>query len=184
MTTVDALLTLFETPAQAGRRAMERRAQRYGRVIRVLSGNSALRDPWPPPQQIREGERVAISIAPTPAAREAFAQWLIEAGRHGPSTWSLAPSAPQAAGLHPLWCIAAARLALPLTVRVEARHDLLSIRLAQIALGFGADTFSGPLDDDRKLPLAGITRPSEATPRGLATLIEQAGFEPRMESPA
>ena len=77
-----------------------------------------------------------------------------------------------------MWCIAAARLALPTAVRIEARHDRIGIRLAQIALGFGADTLSGPILPDRSLPLAGVTRPDEATAAGLATLVREAALEP------
>ena len=62
--------------------------------------------------------------------------------------------------------------------RLQLRHDLVGIRLAQIALGFGVDTFAGPLQSDRKLPLAGVTRPDEATREGIATLVRAAGLRP------
>ncbi|MBC8068619.1 MAG: hypothetical protein IAG13_09830, partial [Deltaproteobacteria bacterium] len=81
-----------------------------------------------------------------------------------------------AAGLHRLWCIAVLRLTMPAQVLVEARHDHLGIRLAQIALGFGADVLAGPIDADRSLPLCGVTRPDEATHAGLATLVRHAGL--------
>jgi hypothetical protein len=37
---------------------------------------------------------------------------------------------------------------------------------------------AGPIARARSLPLAGVTRPDEATPAGLSTLVEQAGLEP------
>jgi 2-iminoacetate synthase ThiH len=86
-------------------------------------------------------------------------------------------------GLHRLWLLAAARLALPAGVRVEVRHDLCGIRLAQVALGFGADTLAGPIDPVRHLPLAGVPRPSEATADGLCELVRQAGLTPVLEEP-
>lgn len=182
MTNPETLLALFDDPAGTGRRAVACRRELFGRSIWIREGDAPLSSPWPTPASIPEQARVAIAIEPTDAARRAYAVWLLRASTDGPQTWTLAPSATATAGLHPLWCIAVARLALPPGVRIEARHDLLSIRLAQIALGFGADTFSGPILPDRKLPLAGMTRPSENTPLGIATLIEQAGFDPT-ESP-
>ena len=80
---------------------------------------------------------------------------------------SIAPYSRLPAGTHRLWLVAVARLALPATIRVEARHDLVGIRLAQVALGFGADVLSGPIESDRHLPVAGVTRPNEATLAGL-----------------
>lgn len=182
MPTVDAILALLNHPAQTGRRAVACRSEIHGHKIWIREGRAPLTHPWPGPRTIANDDRVAVAIDPTPEARRAYAEWLLAIADQGSPAFSLAPSSSRAAGIHPLWCIAAARLSLPATVRIEARHDLLGIRLAQIALGFGADTFSGPLEPDRKLPLAGITRPSENTPAGIATLIQQAGFDPT-ESP-
>ena len=61
---------------------------------------------------------------------------------------------------------------------MQARHDLIGIRVAQVALGFGADTLAGPVQPDRSLPLAGVTRPNENTHAGLRALVEQAGLTP------
>ena len=61
---------------------------------------------------------------------------------------------------------------------MEARHDQLGPHLAQVALGFGADTLSGPVSESRSLPLAGTTRPTESSHEGLCTLVRQAGLEP------
>jgi 2-iminoacetate synthase ThiH len=113
--------------------------------------------------------------------------WLLELAQHHAKTplpslphvgpCSLAPFSTDAAGTHRLWAIAVARLVLPAAIRVEARHDLIGIRLAQVALGFGADTIAGPIAPERHLPVAGVPRPDETTITGLHKLIEQAGLE-------
>lgn len=138
----------------------------------------------PEASQWQPGDHIAIAVEPgDDAACERYAAWLLGLTTTGtplpPS--SLAPWSRQPGGTARLWAIAAARLVLPSHVRVEARHDLVGIRLAQIALAFGADSLSGPIAADRKLPVAGVTRPSEATLAGLRNLIEQAGFEPAIE---
>jgi 2-iminoacetate synthase ThiH len=68
-------------------------------------------------------------------------------------------------------------------VRVEVRHDLHGVRLAQVALGFGADTLAGPIDAGRHLPLAGVPRPSETSEAALSELVRQAGLEPITHRP-
>ena len=95
-----------------------------------------------------------------------------------------APWCRESRGIHRLWCVAAARVALPDQIRVAARHDLLGIRVAQVALGFGADALAGPIEPDRTLPLAGVTRPTENTRAGLRALIEQAGLRPTTRAAA
>jgi len=128
--------------------------------------------------EIRRDDLLVVEVDPTIESRRRFAEWLSTEGVRFPESSALAPTSPTAAGLHRLWCFAAARIALPTFVRIVARHDLIGIRLAQLAIGFGADTLAGPLQSDRKLPLAGVTRPDETTLSGLVTLVQQAGFEP------
>ena len=65
---------------------------------------------------------------------------------------------------------------------MAARHDLVGIRLAQLAVGFGADTLAGPIEPDRVLPLAGVTRPDENTLAGLTALVESLGLRARVRS--
>lgn len=200
----DTLLALRANPPRMGQWAMERRRELYGErtLLRptvavpepALDGPAILRrdellrcSSWPAPEAWQSGDRLLLPVAPEDeAAARRYVEWLlalaarqaadpIPANQHlGPC--SLAPFSGEDAGTHRLWLIATARLALPGSLRVEARHDLIGIRLAQVALGYGADTLSGPIDSDRKLPVAGVPRPTEATISGLRKLIEQAGL--------
>ncbi|MFY0530900.1 hypothetical protein [Nannocystis pusilla] len=118
---------------------------------------------WPEPGALRAGDRLVLQV--DRARLGAYFEYLSRLAAAAPEGLSVAPFCALAGGLMRLHLIAAARVALPGRVRVEARHDLLGIRLAQVALGFGADTLAGPLAQTRKLPLAGVPRPDEATPR-------------------
>jgi hypothetical protein len=199
----DTLLRLAGNPPLLGAWAMEVRTQLFGRrtLLRPTpeharpSGPALLRrdelielDSWPAPQAWQAGDRLMLPIEfgdePTILY---YVHWLLALAEHakqkpllvlphlGPC--SLAPFSSDPAGTHRLWAIAVARLVLPAAIRVEARHDLVGIRLAQVALGFGADTLAGPIAPERHLPVAGVPRPDEATITGLHKLIEQAGLE-------
>ncbi len=179
--TPEQLLCLHLQPARAGRLAAQRRAAAFGDSIWVRET-----DPVPPraiawPSSVEPDTSVLLQVDATESGRRAFLGWLYEVGADAPPGASVAPYSTEAAGLHRLWCLAAARLALPESVRVQVRHDVVGIRLAQVALGFGVDTFAGPLQADRKLPLAGVTRPDEATRAGISTLIEHAGLRPVLQ---
>ncbi|MCX4244731.1 hypothetical protein [Paraliomyxa miuraensis] len=136
---------------------------------------------WPEPSALVPGDRLVLQIAATPEDRARWVAWLrrLRALATVPSGLSIAPCSPTPGGTHRLWCIATARLLLPDAIHVEARHDLLGIRLAQLAVGFGADTLGGPIAPDRLLPLAGVTRPDETTAAGLATLVRHLGLRPQ-----
>lgn len=134
---------------------------------------------WPDPSTLRPGDRLVLQVDRGRA--DAYFAYLVRLAAAAAAGLSVAPYCARAGGLFRLHLLCAARIALPGSVRVEARHDLLGIRLAQVALGFGADTLAGPLAPPRHLPLAGVTRPDEATPAGLATLVEQAGLEPVLD---
>ena len=134
---------------------------------------------WPEAADLRPGDRLVIQVDATVEARRRFVAWLRAVGPDAPRELAVAPCSATAGGTHRLWCIAAARILLPDHVRVEARHDLIGIRLAQLAVGFGADTLGGPIEPDRSLPLAGVTRPNEGTAAGLSTLVRQLGLTPR-----
>jgi len=179
--TAQELLSLHLNPASAGRRASARRAEMFGENIWIRGCEAATGEPAAWPMSAPSEGDVLLHVDPTAEGRRAYVSWLLEVGSTLPAGVAVSAYSTEAAGLHRLWCLAAARLALPAGVRVEVRHDLVSIRLAQIALGFGVDTFAGPLDSDRKLPLAGVTRPDEATREGIATLIRAAGLRPTFE---
>jgi len=181
MSTPAALLSLHLNPASAGRTASARRAAAFGDDIWIRACDAVAPEPRPWPSAAAPGDDVILHVEPTTEGREAYVQWLLQHGASLPAGVHVTAYSTEAAGLHRLWCLAAARIALPPTVRVEVRHDLVGIRLAQIALGFGVDTFAGPLQSDRKLPLAGVTRPDEATREGIATLIRAAGLRPTFE---
>ena len=138
---------------------------------------------WPEPDALQDNDRVILQVAATASDRQRYVAWLRAVARGAPASLSVAPCSVDDGGMHRLWCIATARVLLPDHVHVEARHDLIGIRLAQLAVGFGADTLAGPVEPDRKLPLAGVTRPDEATAAGLATLIRQVGLTPRTTPP-
>ncbi len=187
-------LTLYHQPAALGQRGAQARLRAFGEAVWVREAPACptpkvaalLRDDgvtelaaWPEPQALAADDRVVVQV-PVPAPdRARYVAWLQAVAAAAPKGLAIAPTSPTPGGLHRLWCIAAARVLLPDHVRVEARHDLLGIRLAQLAVGFGADTLAGPVTPDRVLPLAGVTRPDEATPTGLATLVRQVGLHPR-----
>ncbi len=198
------MLGLRHNPPRMGRWAMERRRELFGddallcptpTLGAVPEGPALLRgdalDPlqnWPEPGHWRAGDRLLLPVPATDEGAQRYTEWLLElaaaaekdgflgSARPGEAPSALAPFSPEPGGTHRLWIIAVARLVLPAQIRVEARHDLIGIRLAQVALGFGADTLSGPIEPERRLPVAGVTRPSEASLAGLRTLIEQAGL--------
>lgn len=186
-------IALYQRPATLGRLGAQARAAAFSdevwvrpapahdppQVATLLRADTVTSlSAWPEPQALQPGDRLVVQVGATTDDRRRYVAWL-HAMADAPAELSVAPTALDPGGMHRLWCIAAARVLLPAHVRVEARHDLVGIRLAQLAVGFGADTLAGPMEADRKLPLAGVTRPNEATQKGLATLIEQVGLRPR-----
>ena len=180
----DDLLALRLAPARLGPLAIARRRELFGAAaatIAITQASAQVAERWPEPEAWPAAGIAVVHVADDEASRRAYVQWLSRVAEAGVSG-EVAPTGPEAAGLHKLWCIAAARLRLPASVRVQVRHDLVGIRLTQIALGLGADVLAGPVEADRTLPLAGVTRPTETTRAGLHTLVRQAGFRP--EAPA
>lgn len=189
---LESLLALHGEPLLAAARARARRDALRGRTIRISAtapgdvpvaarrervGTPALDHlAWPHADMMAAGDRWLVQIDADDDARARFAAWALATGAADLPALRIAPCSRTAAGLHRLWCVAVLRLAMPSQVLVEARHDLLGIRLAQIALGFGADVLAGPIAPDRSLPLCGVTRPDEATRAGLATLVRHAGL--------
>ncbi|MEM7158336.1 MAG: hypothetical protein AAF799_36190 [Myxococcota bacterium] len=186
-------LELFKTPARLGKLGAQARERMFGEEVWIRPAPShpapavaaLIRDDevvdlqaWPEANALRPGDRLVVQAEGTAEGRRRFVAWLRALAADCPRDIAVAPTSPAPSGMQRLWCIAAARVLLPAHVRVEARHDLVGIRLAQLAVGCGADTLAGPVEPDRKLPLAGVTRPNEATQAGLATLVRQVGLTP------
>ena len=186
------LADLHTAPATLGPVAIARRQQRCGDTItiapcpasatpalaaRLRDGTFEPLDAWPATGDWQTGDRVVVMVAATADGRAAFVAWLSEL--QPPPQTTLAPCSADEGALHRLWCVAAARVVLPSHVGIEARHDLLGIRLAQLSLAMGADILSGPIEADRVLPLAGVPRPTESTRAGLQALVEHARLSPR-----
>ncbi len=190
----ESVLALLDEPLVAAVKARARRDAAFGRAIRVLDAaacelpdaaatTTALAvppspSPWPALAALPPGSAVLVQVDASPEGRARYVGWLAESAAQPLPALALAPCSRDDAGLHRLWCVAAARLLLPDTVSIHARFDLLGIRLAQLALGFGADALVGPIAPDRTLPLCGVTRPDEATHAGLQTLVRHAGLQP------
>lgn len=185
------LAALRDDPPRAGRLATAARRATTGEQVwiydlRTTETPDHAEQSWPSPADAaaRSLEPGSLAVCVSPERASEYAAWvgaLVEAlapadQRH--PDFALAPYSAAPAGTHRLWLIAAARLRLPAPVRVMARHDLVGLRIAQLALAFGADALGGPITPDRKLPLAGVTRPNENTRAGLHALVEQAGLSP------
>lgn len=180
----DVIASLRFDPPRLGELASTARDAHFGARIELRAAQESGTRAWPEVDSLRPGQCVALEVEASDEGAHAWLNWLDTLAQSSVATQSLAsplrvaPYTETPAGTFRLWAIAAARLRLPATVRVEARHDLVGIRLAQVALRFGADTLAGPIDADRHLPLAGVTRPNENTHAGLFALIEQCGLEP------
>ena len=81
-------------------------------------------------------------------------------------------------GLDTLHLIATCRLALPAIPHVIADVPALGPRLAQMALGFGADELFGPIVSERALRLGDNARNPAMTRKEAAILIRGAGLSP------
>lgn len=192
---IDAALARYTDPAPLGRHAETVRRRAFGdridvgpasalaipRAAAVIRGGTAqMLDAWPEPATVVPGDQLVLMVPGTDAGRDRYLAWLRAAARAGlAARVAVAPCSDSDGALHRLWAVAASRLCLPETVRIVARHDLLGIRLAQLALAMGADTLSGPVEPDRKLPIAGVPRPTETTRDGLLRLVIDAGLQPR-----
>lgn len=193
----DALLArlpqLDTEPAVLGPPALARRDARSGDTIAIRSapahdipqpalivrnGRQHPHSVWPTSASCQRGDTIVIAVAASVQARERYVAWLSSLTL--PENCAVAPCSGDDGALHRLWCVAATRLVLPTSVSVQARHDLLGIRLGQLALAMGADTLSGPFAVDRVLPLAGVPRPTESTRDGLAALVRWAGCKPNI----
>jgi len=84
----------------------------------------------------------------------------------------------EALGLPSLRLFAELRLAFPAIPHLFADVALLGPRLAQMALGFGADALFAPIVSERALRLGDNAKNPSMTRRGAATLLRGAGLVP------
>lgn len=179
------LLDHIYEPFALAERANAKRAEQFGNRIALRSWQESEAAPYAlawegtTPQQAPASPRVALAVNCDQAQlRQAFLSWLSE--QLGPQlpwqevcAWSLSESSTQRS-----WLMAALRIMLPASTRVQIRVDKIGLRSAQICLNFGPDSLASPLASSRKLPIAGVVSPHESSKVGLATLVEQAGLVP------
>jgi len=77
-----------------------------------------------------------------------------------------------------LRAIAIARLMLDNFPHVKVFWIMVGLKLAQVALSFGADDVDGTVTEERITHAAGAETPEAHTERELVRVIEEAGFEP------
>jgi aminodeoxyfutalosine synthase len=85
---------------------------------------------------------------------------------------------PKPTGFDDLKCIAVARLLLDNFDHIKAYWIMLTPRIAQIALKFGANDMDGTVIEEKIYHDAGATTPQGLTRADLERLIREAGFEP------
>ena len=85
---------------------------------------------------------------------------------------------PKPTGFDDLKSIAVARLVLDNFDHIKAYWIMLTPRIAQIALKFGANDMDGTVIEEKIYHDAGATTPQELTRAELERLIREAGFEP------
>lgn len=77
-----------------------------------------------------------------------------------------------------LRCVAAARLLLDNIDHIRAYWVMTGLKIAQLALHFGADDLDGTIVEERITHMAGATSPQEVTEADLRRLIEEAHRRP------
>ncbi len=85
---------------------------------------------------------------------------------------------PKPTGYDDLKCIAVSRLLLDNFEHIKAYWIMLTPRIAQIALKFGANDMDGTVIEEKIYHDAGATTPQELTRGELERLIREAGFQP------
>jgi aminodeoxyfutalosine synthase len=85
---------------------------------------------------------------------------------------------PKTTGLGDIREIAIGRLLLDNFAHIKAYWQMLTPKIAQIALRFGADDLDGTVIEEKIYHDAGATTPQGMTRRELARLIKEAGREP------
>jgi len=85
---------------------------------------------------------------------------------------------PGPTGLDDLMTIAVSRLMLDNFDHIKAYWIMITPRLAQVALSFGADDIDGTVVEEKIVHMAGARTPNELTVEELLRLIRDAGFRP------
>ena len=85
---------------------------------------------------------------------------------------------PGPTGLDDLMTIAVSRLMLDNFGHIKAYWIMITPRLAQVALSFGADDIDGTVVEEKIVHMAGARTPNELTVEELLRLIRDAGFRP------
>lgn len=81
-------------------------------------------------------------------------------------------------GVEDLKTIAVSRLMLDNIPHLKAYWVMLTVKLAQVALNFGADDFDGTIVEEKIGHMAGAESDQALTREELVTMIREAGFEP------
>jgi putative menaquinone biosynthesis radical SAM enzyme/dehypoxanthine futalosine cyclase len=87
-------------------------------------------------------------------------------------------------GLDDLRTMAASRLILDNFEHIKAYWVMLGVKMAQVALNFGADDLDGTVTEERVAHDAGARTPQLLTEQELVGLITEAGFEPVLRNSA
>ena len=82
------------------------------------------------------------------------------------------------AGLDRLRTVAVSRLMLDNIPHIKSYWVMLGLKMAQLALHFGADDLDGPVRGERIGHMAGAPSPHELSPTDLEFMISNAGFQP------
>jgi aminodeoxyfutalosine synthase len=85
---------------------------------------------------------------------------------------------PKTSGFTDIKNVAVARLVLDNFKHIKAYWQMLTPKIAQIALRFGADDLDGTVIEEKIYHDAGATTPQGMTRRELERLIREAGREP------
>ncbi len=85
---------------------------------------------------------------------------------------------PPTTGIDDLKTMAVSRLMLDNIAHIKAYWVMLSVKLAQTALYFGADDFDGTVVEEKIGHMAGAESQQGMTPREIERTIRDAGFEP------
>jgi len=135
--------------------------------LAALGGWEAARDLW----------RLAFRGGEERTARAARLDALGAEVARGLRLWGVLPTPDgEGEGLDTLHLMATCRLALPAVPHLLADVPALGPRLAQMALGFGADELFGPIVSERALRLGDNARNPAMTRKEAAILIRGAGL--------